>query len=268
MRALLCVLLLLLLPTVGAEGVHGVVVGHDGNGGTISLTSAKNLTITAFPTDEELTDALLPGGNLITLYGSSPYLLLTFDNVSMERPTVACNVKYIFVRPIMVELYASASPMSSPEEGTLIGKFSSKMGWHFVNMPDEFVHNNTTYLALVSHGEGACKIDELAIVSRREAAELSGTYLLDLSKLTIGKEEVSSTWLVLGAIVSVGFAAIFERRPRRLATAGAVAFALPLFLQFVGIEAFFLSYVVGGVGGMLCSYAIYGALMGYVYHLR
>lgn len=268
MRALLCVLLLLVLPPVGAEGVHGVVVGHDGNGGTISLTSADNLTITAFPTDEELTDALLPGGNLITLYGSSPYLLLTFDNVSMESPVVACRVEYIFVKPVRIELYASANPIRSPEEGRLIGKFSSKRGWHIVKVPDEVVHNNTTYLALISHGDWACKIDELVILSRKEAAELSGTYILDLSKLTVGKEEVSSAWLVLGAIVCLGFAAIFERRPRRLATAGAIAFALPLLLELVGIEAFFMSYVLGGVGGMVCSYAIYGALMGYVYHLR
>ena len=74
--------------------------------------------------------------------------------------------------------------------------------------------------------------------------------------------------LILGAVVCLGSAAIFERRPRRLATAGTIAFALPLMVQLTGLNAFFLSYVLDGVAGLLASYVVYGAIMGYVYHLR
>ncbi len=269
MRAVIWLLFLLaLLPAVSAQDVHGVVVGYEENGGTVSLTGADNLTITAFPTDEGLTDALLAGGTQATLYGSSPFLVLRFDNVSISDPVVGCHVKSIFELPPVAEIYASEHPPVDVGEGTLITKFKTEPRWHVESIPSECVHNGTTYLLLVFHGAGACRVDEVLITSKSRAAELAQMYFLDISKLAVGAEEVSSAWLVLGAVLCFGAAALFERRPRRLATAGAVAFALPLMVHFTGLETFFLSYVLGGVAGMLGSYAVYGAIMGYVYHLR
>jgi len=269
MRAVLWLLfLLMLLPAVSAQDVHGVVVGYGENGGTVSLTSADNLTITAFPTDEELTGALLAGGTQATLYGSSPFLVLRFDNVSISEPVVGCHVKSIFKVPVVAEIYASEHPLADVGEGELITRLKTEPKWHVESIPSECVHNGTTYLLLVFHGSGACRIDEVLITSRSRGAELAQMYFLDISKLAVGAEEISSVWLILGAVVCFASAALFERRPRRLATAGAVAFALPLMVHFTGLETFFLSYVLGGVAGMLGSYVAYGAIMGYVYRLR
>lgn len=269
MRAVLCILfLLLLVPAVSAQEVHGVVVEHEENGGTVSLASADNLTITASPTDDELTHALLAGGEQVTVYGSSPFIVMRFDNVSIPDPVVGCRVRSVFEVPMSAEIYASDHLPAGVGDGRLIGRFTTVPKWHVASVPSECVHNGTTYLLLIFHGRGACRIDEVALLSKRRAAELTGRYFLDISRLPVGAHEVSSAWLILGAVVCLGSAAIFERRPRRLATAGTIAFALPLMVQLTGLNAFFLSYVLDGVAGLLASYVVYGAIMGYVYHLR
>jgi|GEM_PF-3160051 len=229
--------------------MHGVVVDTAEIDGSISL-SHSNITISAFPTNDELTDALLPGGNSVTIYRYA-YLTIKFEN-PREIVFVGFNVTDAVEGGDVFEVYVSTNVS---ELGIRAGGFVGDVGWHYVEMP--LLEGEKMYLKLIGVGEGGSRIDEVVIVPEG--------MVKTVYSIKVAGKDVPLGYLILGFIICIVGCYVFERRGKRLMTASLISFLLPLLIHFAGIESYPLAYLLDERIAVLVSYLIYSVAIGYVY---
>jgi len=229
--------------------LHGTVIDSVEIDGSISL-SYSNITISAFPTNDELTDALLPGGNWITIYRYA-YLTIEFEN-PREEVFAGFNVSDVFEGGNTFEVYVSTN---ISELGVRAGGFVGDIGWHYVEIP--ITEGDKIYLRLIGVGEGGSKIDEVVILPK--------DMVETIYSIKVAGKDVPVGYFILGFFICIMGCYVFERKKRRLITASLISLLLPLLIHFSGVETYPLAYILDGRIAILVSYFVYSLVIGYIY---